>query len=1322
MNGSPVSRRNSFKKYPYARISFFILTAVLQLNALSELNADGSACLDKRKGYIQGRVIEFGTQSPVCFADISCNDKSSFAKSNSNGEFVINPSGFPVALIVRKFGFKDVKVFIEKPNDSVQVTLVPYEILKKNPGKEILQYGSILKKAIGKFHGRRGTETSDEPQRKLVYFRMTSSVDTTLNSLFESYAHMNVSGYSIDRREPDISRYAATNEYIPGLWEESPEFKIDPFINLPIFVEQYISGKRIILQDGKKLVMIRVNVDNTKNDYYIDISDTSIVSITSIFKLGKKIPIPGSVPMWQDKRELSTSVFFSRDIKGNDNYTLNYVIRKEDFRLTDRKKNDQNVSRSTLFAIVPDSSSISSAVRDQVLFGKLTEKKQQISLNSRFLISGRSSPLKSEKEELLQKPYLQNFWAGNSFVKPDKKEERQIQTWEKSNKFYSENRNNNVKDLPVIDSLVKMMNDSLLAVENVYVETDRPDYMAGDTIWFSAFVMDNLHMDSTFLSRILYVDLINADNKLESHLKLLIENGRTKGEITLKKDLKNGVFRLRAYTQYMRNFQSDYLFEKEIQVHQSDFKNLIVVNPVINKITSGDSVILYIHTIVPDEYKSEEKKLEVTIRINDTLSLAKTFRFKRELNTPLDFFVPASLSCTSADIKLSLSGKNIISERRLSLQLKTGINLQFFPESGKLVDGIASVIAYKAIDNKGNPTPFEADITDENQNLLKHIAGDESGIGKFEFTPEVNHSYKALSNYSGNKFFFNLPQVEPKGFVLNFNSGSDEITIKNNRNYSKSSNYLMVSVRGAVFAFNEVETDSTPLTVYLPLEKYPKGIVQVTLYDSLYRPLAERLVFNNRPVGKFQIHIETDKKEYLKREKVDLSIHVTDSAGNPAEASLAMVVTDLTRSDSVMASPDIATYLYLSSELKGEIDYKFFDLSDTTTSARNRVDLIMMTQGWRNYLWNSIRYLKSFDVMYPIEKGFCFNGSVYNLRNQKPGNLYTLNYLDFKTGLNGIAKTDGNNRFNIDVPFFYGAHTFFIQNRNKSDRIEKLGFLLDTFPAPSIIYRNNELPYYSFKPGLLRSLVERFAEADSAIGPAIKYINLPEVTIKAKSHNPSSAPDVVINLNKKDPTGKKYSSLFQLIYEEFGEKAFTATGYGTKGVQHMPILVADGAPSTVATCPPCYDFDFYQWAASIRVNNISNVKFYAAESRYSQDLTPPPPLSLPPSPKIYLPVVSFTTYSSSYRGNPRGAIVFPYQGLYQAREFYVPDYENHNTKIPDNRTTIYWNPEVKTDSTGKVHISFYNSDLDGEALIRISGVSFTLKDVATAKSYYRSHQ
>ena len=1284
----------------------------------------------QRKGAVKGRLTQLNTKAPVCFADISGNDKSFFTLSNPRGEFLIFPNKFPVTLRIRKFGFKEETVVLNNPEDSISIPLTPLEIHKERLNKKtLLEYGTVLKTALKKFQRYEGSESPDPVQRKLVYSRITACVDSTINSLFESYLQMNINKYALQGEQSDIARYASTMDYIPGLSENKLEFKTDPFINLPMFIEGYITREGFFEQNGSRIDLVGVDFGETKNVYYINVADTSIIYITSLFKSRHKYRMHGPLPTWQDDRSSSTTISFSRGTENRDNYLIDCVSENEDFRLIQKNKPDQNISKSTLFAVVPDSSLIHDSVRDHVLHETLTGSEEQINFNEKYSLSGKSTVFNSETEKLFLKPYKHDFWVQNSYVSPDFHEQKQIQNWENKNRFYSENRLSPSNEIIGVDSLVKIMNNNIVSVENVYVETDSPDYQAGDTIWFSAFVLDNLHMDSTFMSKILYVDLINAENKLEKHIKLIINNGRTHGDLALKKDLKNGIYRLRAYTQYMRNFQSEYLFEKDINVHQSNINNLIVVNPVINRSIDGDSVELYIRTILPDEYKTQEKQLEVFVRLNDTLSIRKTFNFKKDFNGSMGFFVPSSLSCSFVDIKLTLSDWAVISTQRLSIQLKSGINLQFFPESGKLVDGIKTVIACKATDIKDNPTKFSANIVDENQNKVIHITGDESGIGKFGFTPQGKHSYKALLTLSGNKYVFNLPVTEPKGYVLNFNADSAEILIKNNQNNFKTRHYLLVSVRGVIYASIETKLDTKTLKVLLPLKLYPRGIVQITLFDSLFRPLAERLVFNNRPDKKMLIHVETDKKDYQQRDRVNLTINVTDAAGNPVVSSLSMAVIDVAKSDTIINFANIESYLYLTSELKGKVDYKLLNLADTTPVGKRNIDLVMMTQGWRNFLWNSIRYTKTLKVLYPIEKGFYLDGAVFNNNNRRPGSDCNLYFFDLRTGFNGVVKVGDDSRYKIEMPFFYNSHVLFIQNRNKNNRIVNLSFTLDTVNAPGISYRNNDLPYVSYNAGSTGALNKKSIEIDSTIGPYKKYINLAEVKIKAKSKPWYSAPDVTINLDKKDPTGKKYNNLFQLIYEEFGEKAFTAKGFNAKGNIYNPILVVDGSPMTDAYCPPCYDADHYAWAASIPVNEISNVKFYEAGSNLSKWLTPPPPPGAPDPRKMFLPlagldalpVVSFTTYSHSYRGNPKGAIVFPFQGIYQAREFYQPDYENNNNKIPDNRTTIYWNPEIITDSTGNAKVSFYNSDLKGEALIRISGVSYSLKDASTSVSHYLSH-
>jgi hypothetical protein len=1296
----------------------------------------------RNKGYIKCILINLNSALPVCYADISSSNNRIVAKSNASGEFLLLLNEIPVTLRINKFGYKEKIITINNHDDSITIPLSPIEVHRVYYSKKSeAEYGTVFKKALGKLINNDSSDEKDPPERKLVYRYITSSVDAVVKSFYEGYSYMNVNKHSLSENQSGISRYASTNESIAGLPDDRLEFKTDPYVNLPLFIERSVTQRGYFMMNGSQVYVLTIDLGDTKNVYYINVADTSIVYITSLFKSRHRNRIEGPSPAWQRDRNNSTEISFSKGAENRDIYHPDYISGNEEYTLIQKKKPDQNILKKTLFAVVPDSSLIYSAVKDHLLQESLTEANKQINFNAKFSLSDNSSAFKTETNKLFMKPYKHDFWVQNTFLSQDSTVQRQIQNWENNNRFYSDNRLSSENEITGVDSMVKIMNKNIVAVENVYVETDRPDYLAGDTIWFSAFVLDNLHMDSTSLSKILYVDLINANNSTEKHLKLMIKDGRSYGDFTINKYSKNGIYRLRAYTQYMRNFQGEYLFEKEISVHQSDFSKLILVNQFIKKSTEGDSVELHFKTILPDEYKTQDKLLEVLVRLNDTLSVRKTFQVKKYLNASMGFFVPASLSCPFVDLRLILSGKTVISEQRLSIPLKPGINLQFFPESGKMVDGIMTVIAYKAVDNKGNPTEFNADIINENSDTVRQISGDNSGVGKFEFSPEINHFYRAVVSLSGIKYSFNLPRVEPKGYVLNYESDSSDIIINNNGNNVRGRHYLFFSVRGAVYASIETKLDNhKQLKIHLPLKMYPKGIVQVTLFDSLYRPLAERLVFNNRYDQKMYIHVETDKKIYRPREKVTITLHVSDASGNPVRSSLSLAAGDASNSDSTRNSPDIESYLYLTSELKGEIDFRLLNLSDTTSEGNTKRDLIMMTQGWRNYLWNSIRYDNTFRVIYPIERGFCINGSVFNLSNNKSCNGYKLSYFDFISGFNGIAKVDENNRFKIDIPFHYNTHDYFIQNKNNKERTENLGFKLDTFPLPVINYRKNELPFISYNMGYLKAIDKIFNKIDSADKQNIKYINLPEVKVTAKSDRTGySAPEITIDLDKKDPTGKKYTSLFQLIYSEFGEKAFTATGFDTQRKIYNPILVVDGAPMTASECPPCYDFTAYAWAATIPVNQISDVKFYEAESKYSKWLTPPPPpptlenqkfktdalgqaLYLAPAdPKLYLPVVSFKTYSNSYRGNPRGAIIFPYQGIYMAREFYQPDYENKNISIPDNRTTIYWNPEIQTDSTGKAKVSFYNSDLKGEAFIRVSGVSYSLKDAATVVSHFYSH-
>lgn len=468
----------------------------------------------RKEGYIKGRITQFAANAPVCFADIFNSNKTSFTKSNSKGEFILGPLELPASLRIRKFGFKEETIIISNPIDSVLISLTPLEVHNSYSGnKKLLQYDLIFRKALEKFRAGCNLVSHDHSQMELVYYRISSSIDSTVNSLFESFAQMNVSKCGLQDYQGCISRYASTNNYIPGLTGNRLEFNVDPYINLPMFIERYITRKAYIMQDGNQIAMIKVDLDKTKNTYYINVADTSILFITSQFKSRNRKRIPGSQSIWQSNNSFSTEISFSHDRENKDDYFTDWASTNEMFRLIQKNKPDQTISKSTLFVIVPDSSMICNAVRDQVSQEALTEIRQQINFRGKYFLSGISSVFNSETEKLLLKPYIPAFWTRNLCVTPDINEQKQITNWENDNMFYSENFRPGEIETPEADSMVKIMNKTLVAVENVYIETDRPDYLAGDTIWFSAFVLDNLNMDSTSLSKILYVDLINADNK-----------------------------------------------------------------------------------------------------------------------------------------------------------------------------------------------------------------------------------------------------------------------------------------------------------------------------------------------------------------------------------------------------------------------------------------------------------------------------------------------------------------------------------------------------------------------------------------------------------------------------------------------------------------------------------------------------------------------------------------------------------------------------------------------------------------------------------------
>lgn len=120
---------------------------------------------------------------------------------------------------------------------------------------------------------------------------------------------------------------------------------------------------------------------------------------------------------------------------------------------------------------------------------------------------------------------------------------------------------------PVKDSVFSNIVEQIVLFpqEKLYLHTDKPLYISGETVWFSAWLVDAvLHKPLT--NSYVFVELINPLDSVVNRLKMRQDNGAFSGHIPLDEFLSEGDYTLCAYTEYMQNLGEDFFFRKYIRV------------------------------------------------------------------------------------------------------------------------------------------------------------------------------------------------------------------------------------------------------------------------------------------------------------------------------------------------------------------------------------------------------------------------------------------------------------------------------------------------------------------------------------------------------------------------------------------------------------------------------------------------------------------------------------------------------------------------------------------------------------------------------------
>ena len=493
--------------------------------------------------------------------------------------------------------------------------------------------------------------------------------------------------------------------------------------------------------------------------------------------------------------------------------------------------------------------------------------------------------------------------------------------------------------------------------EKLYLQFDKPFYKPGEDLWFNAFVLNsNTHLP-TSISDVLYVELIDPKGNVTSKLELLIDKGTTHGDFALEDNAPGGLYKIRAYTQWMKNFGEKAFFKKEIQVQRIITPRLLLKLDFEKEAYGpGDTVIAELSVNDLKNEKVSNADIASSVRINGKkISESKLTSVDGIAN--LSFSLPQNLNTKDGLLEVIVSHQGVEESISRSIPIILDkITLQFFPEGGHHIQNVNSKIAFKALNEFGKGADVAGSIVDENNDVVTHFESFHMGMGAFEINASAGKKYFAkIEAPKGNETLAPLPTALDSGFGLRLEKidpSSMNWTI-----YSPEAceAHLVGQTHGEITYAEKVKLNKGNNTISVSTSRFPAGITVFTLFDEFEQEQCERLVFLNKEKG-LNIRIEKDKDHYLPGEPVNLKIKTTNNQGKPIQAKMSLSVVD----DQLISFADdkqdnILSSLLLSSEVRGEIQEPSFYFDEEEKKATQALDYLLMTQGWRRFTWEEVK-------------------------------------------------------------------------------------------------------------------------------------------------------------------------------------------------------------------------------------------------------------------------------------------------------------------------------------------------------------------------------
>lgn len=636
---------------------------------------------------------------------------------------------------------------------------------------------------------------------------------------------------------------------------------------------------------------------------------------------------------------------------------------------------------------------------------------------------------------------------------------------------------------------------------------------------------------------------------------------------------------------------------------------------------------------------------------------------------------------------------NPSSPQKLAIDDNSKWTASVFPESGTFIDGIATKFAVR-LQSKGiTPSEWSGYVVDTEKPEVKitSFKGFDQNVGAFSLTPTTGKKYQLIvTDSKGNKQTVNLPPVADSGTHLQVTSTNEAVKFSlQSKNIAPGTVYKVIAMINNQLVFKVKSGKILEQTYTIPANQLINGVLQLTVFDDKENVLAQRLCF-------VQPDLLNIKKPVLQSLSLDTSPRASNSftiAQNTENDGYTVLVLD-GNSESSEDENSLLSTLWLT----GDIRSKIYRPSQYFTPNRNSeaLDALLLTETWKRFEWKTL-----LSGTYPIissqpQPYISYKGKV-SIQG-KPAANTAMNLLfsmpDKGTKLYQV-KTDANGFFTLRGLIFEDAIKFSYQLNDPKIPKEQVQVIFQ--PDYSFVPLKGNLPESNY------TLVQR-TNNDQPTDQVKRYVTTKN-NQSSLNEKATLIEEVKLQAVKKDKTKELNEKLSGPLFQSANETIFDFVNDTTNSAQGS-VSILQWLQGRVAGLT--LDMDMGNYVPKLRG---STVNIYLDEMKID-----PSQVSTISTADIAM-VKVMKDYFLGGSGGGGGAIAIytrrggisgsannadlpsklkqiTLNGFDKEIPFVSPIYgnDNFNSISQDVRSTLYWNPSLKTDPKESATIQFFNND------------------------------